>query len=110
MWRRTRQRLMGKGKCPCGILHKKKKGKGGKEKGERNLTGCRLLYLPAYSPDLNPIELAFSKIKAYVRRNRGIERTDPDIDDTDTFLYLYQAAFSVTADHAAGWFHHGGYI
>ncbi len=26
--------------------------------------GCELLFLPAYSPDLNPIEEAFSKVKA----------------------------------------------
>jgi transposase len=30
--------------------------------------GCRLLFLPAYSPDLNPIEQAFSKIKAHLRK------------------------------------------
>jgi transposase len=30
--------------------------------------GARLLYLPPYSPDLNPIELAFSKLKARLRR------------------------------------------
>ena len=30
--------------------------------------GCELLYLPPYSPDLNPIEQAFSKIKALLRR------------------------------------------
>jgi transposase len=30
--------------------------------------GARLLYLPAYSPDLNPIELAFSKLKALLRQ------------------------------------------
>ena len=30
--------------------------------------GCELLYLPPYSPDLNPIELAFSKLKASLRR------------------------------------------
>ena len=29
--------------------------------------GARLLYLPAYSPDLNPIEMAFSKLKAALR-------------------------------------------
>ena len=28
----------------------------------------RVLYLPAYSPDLNPIEMAFSKLKAHLRR------------------------------------------
>jgi transposase len=30
--------------------------------------GCRLLFLPSYSPDFNPIELAFAEIKAYLRR------------------------------------------
>ena len=29
--------------------------------------GCRLLYLPPYSPDLNPIELAFAKLKRLLR-------------------------------------------
>ena len=33
--------------------------------------GCELLYLPPYSPDLNPIEEAFSKIKALLRRARA---------------------------------------
>jgi transposase len=33
----------------------------------RNL-GIDLLYLPGYSPDLNAIELAFSKLKAYLRK------------------------------------------
>ena len=72
--------------------------------------GCRLLYLPPYSPDLNPIELAFSKIKAYVRRRGGVARADITIDDTDVYVYLYQAAFSVTSDQASGWFYHCGYI
>jgi len=30
--------------------------------------GCWFLYLPPYSPDLNPIEMAFSKLKARLRR------------------------------------------
>jgi transposase len=30
--------------------------------------GCRVLFLPPYSPDLNPIEKAFSKLKALLRR------------------------------------------
>jgi transposase len=42
-------------------------------KGERvrklvETRGCRLLFLPSYSPDFNPIEEAFSKIKVLVRR------------------------------------------
>ncbi len=31
-------------------------------------TGAKLLYLPPYSPDLNPIEMAFSKLKALLRK------------------------------------------
>ena len=30
--------------------------------------GCWILYLPLYSPDLNPIDMAFSKLKAHLRR------------------------------------------
>lgn len=32
--------------------------------------GCELLYLPTYSPDLNPIEHLFAKIKAFIKRLR----------------------------------------
>jgi transposase len=32
--------------------------------------GCSLVFLPAYSPDQNPIEMAFSKVKAIIRRER----------------------------------------
>ena len=31
--------------------------------------GAQILYLPAYSPDLNPIEMAFAKLKAFLRRS-----------------------------------------
>jgi hypothetical protein len=34
------------------------------------ISGCRLVYLPPYSPDLNPIEEGFSAMKAWIRRNR----------------------------------------
>ena len=33
--------------------------------------GCQLLYLPPYSPDLNPIEEAFAKIKSLLRKAEG---------------------------------------
>ncbi|KAB1067569.1 transposase [Methylobacterium planeticum] len=39
--------------------------------------GARLLYLPAYSPDFNPIELAFAKLKALLRS--AAARTIPDL-------------------------------
>jgi transposase len=53
----------------------------GAHKGERvreliEARGCKLLYLPPYSPDFNPIEEAFSKIKGvfYARLVPGQER------------------------------------
>ena len=36
--------------------------------------GARLLYLPSYSPDFNPIELAFSKLKTWLRTARARTR------------------------------------
>ncbi len=42
--------------------------------------GARLAYLPPYSPDLNPIEKAFSKFKANLRK--AAERTVPALWDT----------------------------
>jgi transposase len=39
--------------------------------------GARLLYLPAYSPDFNPIEMAFAKIKSLLRT--AAARTIPDL-------------------------------
>jgi transposase len=39
--------------------------------------GAKLLYLPPYSPDLNPIEMAFSRLKALLRK--AAERTIPGL-------------------------------
>jgi transposase len=39
--------------------------------------GAYLIYLPPYSPDLNPIEMAFSKLKALLRK--AAERTIPGL-------------------------------
>ena len=43
-------------------------------------TGARLLYLPAYSPDFNPIELALAKLKTTLRTEAP--RTISDLRDT----------------------------
>ena len=63
--------------------------------------GCELWYLPAYSPDLNPIEEAFSKLKALLRE---AARTK------EALLEAIAAALAaITAEDAAGYFHHCGY-
>jgi len=74
--------------------------------------GMRVLFLPPYSPDYNPIELAFSSIKAYVRRAGVLGRTDLDQNEDDDYVYLHllEASYSVTPEAARGWFHHCGYL
>ena len=64
--------------------------------------GCELIYLPAYSPDLNPIEEAFSKIKAMLRRVGA--RTKEALLDA-----LGEALSAVSAQDARGYFEHAGY-
>lgn len=64
--------------------------------------GCELLFLPAYSPDLSPIEEAFSKLKAFVRRCRS--QTLPAL-----LKALEHGLDRVTAADARGWFAHVGF-
>ncbi len=71
----------------------------------RNLieaTGADLLFLPPYSPDMNPIEEAFSKIKGIVRKAGA--RTRGALDEA-----VGEALSTVTPQDAAGWFAHCGY-
>lgn len=65
--------------------------------------GCQLLFLPAYSPDLSPIEEAFSKLKAFLRRAGARNRQD-------LYHALSQALDAITAHDALGWFAHCGYF
>jgi len=68
--------------------------------------GADLLFLPSYSPDLNPIEEAFSKIKNIVRsaRARAREALDEALDEA-----ISEAMSAVTLEDVAGWFSHCGY-
>lgn len=65
--------------------------------------GCQLLFLPAYSPDLTPIEEAFSKLKAFLRRV-GARPHEALVEA------IGQAGKQVTAHDAHGWFWHCGYL
>jgi len=62
----------------------------------------QLLYLPPYSPDFNPIEQAWSKVKQLLRAAKA--RTVPLLDDAVT-----AALAAITPDNAVGWFRHCGY-
>ena len=64
--------------------------------------GCELIYLPSYSPDFNPIEEAFSKIKRLVRKAQA--RTK------EVLLKAIGSALSaVTSADACAFFEHCGY-
>ncbi len=64
--------------------------------------GCELLYLPAYSPDLNPIEEAFAKIKNLLRNAAARSK--------ETLVEAIGAALSaVTVADVRGFFEHAGY-
>jgi transposase len=76
-------------------------------KGERvrkliEAKGCELIYLPPYSPDFNPIEQAFSKLKSYLRE--ACARSQ------DTLMEVIGEALSkITASDAEGFLEHCGY-
>lgn len=64
--------------------------------------GARLLYLPPYSPDCNPIEQCWSKLKTALRSIGA--RTKQALDDA-----IAQVISLVTASDALAWFEHCGY-
>jgi transposase len=64
--------------------------------------GASLRYLPPYSPDFNPIEHAFSKLKALLRK--AAARTPETLAAA-----IRDALAGLTAADAAGWFAHCGY-
>lgn len=63
---------------------------------------CRLVYLPPYSPDLNPMEPAWSQLKAFLRAARV--RHWPALEQA-----VGTGLRTITAQNAQGWFRHCGY-
>ncbi len=76
--------------------------KGGRVREIVEGRGCEVLYLPPYSPDLNPIEQAFSKVKGSMRKAEA--RTREALIGA-----MGQALNAVTAKDARGFFGHCGY-
>lgn len=63
------------------------------------------MFLPPYSPDLNPAEELFSLVKYYLREHDEVLQS---VDDPSPII---RAAFnSVTSTDCLGWIHHSGYI
>jgi transposase len=64
--------------------------------------GCKVFYLPTYSPDFNPIEYLFGKIKAFIKKLRPLNLSDL----LDVFS---NAAKAITLQHISNAFTHCGY-
>ncbi|WP_414115076.1 transposase [Corallococcus macrosporus] len=64
--------------------------------------GARVVFLPPYSPDFSPIELAWSKVKARLRKWRF--RTRSALRQG-----IHLALAAISPSDAAGWFAHCGY-
>jgi len=65
--------------------------------------GAELLFLPAYSPDLNPIEAMWSKVKAHLRQAKA--RTQKSL-----LRAIRNALAAVSDSDAKGFFRHAGYV
>ena len=76
--------------------------KGGRIKEIVEQRGCELVYLPPYSPDLNPIEEAFAKLKGLLRE-AGARTREALIEA------MGRALEAVKAKDARGYFEHRGY-
>lgn len=64
--------------------------------------GAKIMYLPPYSPDFNPIEQMWSKIKAFLRKIKA--------RSTDTLYKAIKNAFSIVSKmDISGWFGCAGY-
>jgi transposase len=61
------------------------------------------MYLPAYSPNLNPIEIAWSKLKTFLRASKARPWTALE-------QALGTGLGTTTAKDALGWFRHCGYV
>lgn len=65
-------------------------------------TGAHVLFLPPYSPDLNPIECCWSKVKSFLKKFEALTVASLD-------AAIARAIELITPDDARGWFTHCGY-
>lgn len=69
--------------------------------------GVKLVYLPPYSPDLNPIKEFFTELKAFIKRNWSYYEVDPD-QGFNTFLRWCIDMVGSKEESARGHFRHAG--
>ena len=67
--------------------------------------GCLVVFLPPYSPDLNPIEEVFSSVKSFMKANESILQVTDNVEDVVT------AAFAdITPEQCQAWINEAGYM
>ena len=69
-----------------------------------NSVGALVLFLPPHSPDLNPIELCFSKVKYFLKKHEAIAQC------IDIKLIFLAAFASITSSDCYGWSQDCGYV
>jgi transposase len=71
----------------------------------------RCEFLPPYSPDFNPIELAFLCLKYYLRQNGEYVRLAMmEMSDAEIFSCLLKALYAITREDFYGWYKYCGYV
>lgn len=65
--------------------------------------GAEVLYLPRYSPEYNPVEQLWSKLKGWMRKRAARRSEGLDVAITEAFE-------QITGEDAQGWFRHCGYL
>ena len=66
-------------------------------------TGILLIYLPPYSPGMNPIELAFGYVKAYLKEHQDL------LGFINHTRIVHAAFISITKEQCKGWISKSGY-
>lgn len=69
-------------------------------------TGALLRFLPAYSPDFNPIELVFGEMKQYLRTNNILFETSLSVNT----ILLLMAFNSISTENCQAYIQHSGYM
>lgn len=66
--------------------------------------GAKLIYLPPYSPDFDPIEEGFHFMKCWLRRH------EYEAHPAALPWLIHQATMAITPAHAQAWFRNCGYV